>query len=235
MATYGFPLFPTGLKPVSRKGSALISPTGIQQHIDPVNSTCIGNNSLVVLSTAAPTAGYITGVANDTPQSPTAVQSLQAYGMFGGTNFTITQIPGDMRQVYWIQQTLVASGKPVFTTIYDDPELEYEIQVNAITGLTQAMVGQYCNLANINWIDGAPRGPGGVDTSGGNKPFSQGQSTTVLNLATLAPNSYGLANNGGRLDVRIIGLSERPNNHFSTAAQPQQYNYALVKLNSFTQ
>ena len=218
MATYGFPLAPKGLKPVSRLGSALISPTYQLYAIDPATTASIGNNEIVNL-----TAGYL-----QVPAADTAVPngSVNALGVFAGVEYKITQFPGIIRQLYWVTQTAIIPGTSVMAKIVNDPDIYYEIQTNSATGLTQAMIGLYCNLENINFIDGSINGTGAAG-------ITQGQSTAALNIT--GTTSATPANGTGLFDVQIVGLSQRARNVFATTATPQPYNYAIVKLNSYRQ
>ncbi|CAN5950571.1 unnamed protein product [Sphagnum jensenii] len=140
-----------------------------------------------------------------------------------GVRFKITQFPGEIRSLYWAAGTVVAPGTQIEAEIIHDVNMEYEIQVNSVIGLQQSQVGSYCNIGNINFIDGSANGVNGI---------SLGQSTAVLDLTTISATP---TNGTGLFDVEIVGLSQRVGNVFGTNAIPQPYNYAIVKFNSFRQ
>lgn len=233
MATYGFKLAPFGLKPVSRKGSSQISPTVSVQYIDPVNTLSLGNGEVVQLSPIAVAnysnalPGYVNARLASTPASPTPAQELNAYGTVAGVYYRITQYPGEIYSTFWVQGTPIIPGSKVRVDVISDVEIEYEIQTNSVIGLQQSQIGSYCNIANINFIDGSANGADGIN---------QGQSTAVLDLTTVSTTPTAVApGNGGLFDVQIVGLSNRPRNFFGTNDVPQPYNYAIVKFNSFRQ
>lgn len=232
----GFLANPRGLKPVSKTGSTQISPTTVRAYIDPVNTLSLGNNEVVMLSptltnatSVGPLPGFIQARAGDTPTNGTLTPDLQlnAYGVLAGVEFEIPTYPGFFRGLFWKQGSTVSIGKQVTASIVNDPDIYYEIQTSDATGLLQNMIGKYCNLANINWIDNSANGASGI---------SQGQSYTSLNISVLGVNPTDTRGGAGGLwDVQIIGLSPRPGNFFATTggggvAQPN--NYAIVKLNS---
>lgn len=240
MATYGFQLAPKGLKPVSRSGSALISPSFVRQYIDPVNTLSLGNGEVVQLGGASVAAyydglpGYVNARIADTLANPTAAQSLNAYGVVAAVRYYIPTFPGYIGSLYWVQGTTIASGTKVQVDIINDPDIYYEIQTNSPIGLVAEDIGRYCNLENINFIDGSANGANGI---------TQGQSTTVLNIGTAAagntpsPNTHEAATSaaGGTFDVKIVGLSQRPRNYFGIYnVTPQPYNYAIVRFNNRT-
>lgn len=219
MATYGFKQAPKGLKPVTRQGSAKISFSTQKSYIAVNTPRSIGNNEVVQLG-----AGFIVSPAANTPNNPAVADELNAFGIFSGVYYKITQFPGEIRGLYFASGTLITPGTQIVAQVLHDSNMEYEIQVNSATGLTQAQVGGYANLGNINFIDGSANGTGGI---------TQGQSTASLDLTTWNADSRAAA--GGLFDVEIVGLSERVGNYFATNAQPQPYNFAIVKFNSFRQ
>lgn len=224
MATYGFPLAPQGLKPVVRQGSAQVSFSTQTAYINIATARSIGNNEVVQLGVENP--GFINAPAATTVPNPAANQQLNSYGVLAGIRYKITQFPGEIRSLYWASGTVIAPGTQIVAQIIHDPSMEYEIQVNSVIGLQQTQVGSYCNIGNVNFIDGSVNGTGPAG-------ISQGQSTAVLDLTTIS--ATPIAGNGGLFDVEIVGLSQRPQNFFGTVGVPQPYNYAIVKFNSFRQ
>lgn len=218
MATYGFPLAPKGLKPVIRQGSAQASFSTQTAYINVATARSIGNNEVVQLGVE--NAGYI-----NAPSANTVIPNgnLQAYGVLAGVQYQITSFPGEIRSLDWVSGTVIKPGTKIVAQILHDINMEYEIQTNSVTGLTIDQIGLYCNIGNINFIDGTANGAGGI---------FQGQSTAILDLTTA---QAGSANGTGLMDVEIVGLSNRPRNFFGTNAVPQPYNYAIVKFNSFKQ
>jgi hypothetical protein len=227
----GFLLNPRGLKPVSRTGSSLISPTTTISYIDPVNTLSLGNNEVVQLSpvvsapyTPTTMPGYINARGADSPTGATltTTTTLKAWGVLAGVQYKINQYPGEIRSIFWKQGTNIMPGTKVTAFIVNDPAIYFEVQTNSTTGLQQIDIGKYCNLGNINWIDGSANGADGI---------SQGQSFAFLDLTTT--NASPTASGGGLFDVEIMGLSPRPNNFFGTGSVAQPYNYAIVKFNSY--
>ena len=92
------------------------------------------------------------------------------------------------------------------------------IQCNLVTGITQAMIGQYANLTGINFIDGSANGTGA-------NGITIGQSTAALDLTTISTTPAG--SNLGLLDVVIEELAPITGNGFGVP-----FGYAIVKLNS---
>lgn len=220
MATFQFVYAPQGLRPVSRRGSALISPAIQKMNINPATGTThsIGSNEIVTNATATgatSTAGYIDSVQQSIPVAA-AFTNLNGpfLGVFAGCYFKITAFPGEMRQVFWQAGTAIVTGTPVVADVLYDPDIEYEIQVGTGTSLTQAMVGLYTSVGNINFIDTSANGASGI---------TLGQSTAYLNLGLPPTNVFTAVST----DVQIIALSPRPNNAYGVLN-----NYAIVKINS---
>lgn len=231
MATYGFQAAPKGLKPVSRTGSALISPTVVRQFIDPVRTLSLGNGEVVQLGGDAlttdpayyvPLPGYVNARVASTLINPTPAQQLNAFGVVAAVRYFTPTFPGYYGGLFWVQGTRIAPGKAVEVDIINDPDVYYEIQTNSPIGLTLEDVGKYCNLENINFIDGSANGASGI---------TQGQSTAALNI-TAGTFALPTAAAGGTYDVKIVGLSQRPKNFFGSITVPQPYNYAIVRFNN---
>lgn len=225
----GFTQAYRGLVPVNNKGGFLISPTTQDEYINPADNLSIGNNEIVILNrSGAVSNGYILPPSGDTANSaPTYAQSLNALGVLSGVYYEIPTFPGFVTSKFWSASTTIKSGTKVKAKVCVDPNQYYMIQTNSTTGLQQSQVGQYANLVNINYIDGNANG-----ISGGVVTISLGSSTAALDLSTVQPDPYGSADNGGRMDVEIIGLAPINKNVFGSVSAPCPYNYAIVKLNS---
>lgn len=219
MAAIQFTSAPLGLKPVSRRGSALISPAIQKMNIHATNTISIGANEIVSNSLA----GYI-----QAPSQPAgggyagihfaggANALVKFLGVLSGVYFRITSFPGEMRQVYWKQATPIITGTPITADVLYDPEIEYEIQVGPGQSLVQTDIGAYSTLGNINFIDGSLSGSGAAG-------ITLGQSNAFLDRNAVNTNDPQVA----ATDVQIIALSPRPQNTFGLLN-----NYAIVKINT---